>query len=255
MKQEMALSFGLLLVLLFVTSCSYNPFISNNHTTGSAAGALVGAAITGGSTAALDASKGIVLTTGVIGGMLGYYLTTLRSDAAEIVQASGKVYHVGDYLGIYVPSDKLFEPNTADLLPQAGRILDSVATVLNRFPTYNIMISGNTSGFYHACYEQVLSEKRAKVVAAYLWKAGINNNGKTPNVITRKLNYVGYGDFFPIAHKFRNEELRSNSRIQIVVYPNKNDIKMDSRTKNIPNVGGGLEPMQRFPGTCSSGSC
>lgn len=222
-------------LIFFLTACSYNPFISNNHTTGNPAAGAVGAIAAGGIMAHFGASKPIIAISAITGGMFGYYVSTLRHDAGAIIYAGGKVYKIGDYVGIYLPSDSLFEPNTAELLPQARVILKSVEEVLERYPTNNIIISGNTSGFYHTRWEQRLSEKRAQVVSAYLWDNGINNF-RPQAIDTRKLNYVGYGDYFPIANVYTNEGIRDNSRIQITSYPSDCDLRLGKINQPIYNV-------------------
>lgn len=226
----------IVLLSCFLTACSYNPLISNNHTTGSASGALIGAGVGAGGVAALGGSKPFMTAFGIGGGAVGYYATTLRYDSGGIIQGGGKVYRIGDRVGIYIPTDNLFEPNSAEFLPQAGLILDSAATVLARYPDNNIIISGNTSGFSRPHFEQRLSEARAEKVAAYLWSAGINSF-KGKNIDTRKLNYVGYGDFFPISDKLTNEEIRENSRIQIVSYPTNFDLGLDKKSLAFGNIG------------------
>lgn len=208
-----------------MTACTYNPFIRNNNLTGDPTTTAFGAGAGAGSVWLLGGSKTMMLFGGIAGGAAGYYLTSLRYDAGGIIDAGGDVYVLGDYLGIYIPTDKLFEVNTADLLPTAPRILNSVVSVLQRKPENNIMISGNTSGFDRPRREQKLSQKRAKVVAAYLWTSGVEqfkygSRGK------RKLNYTGYGDFFPIASDLTNKGIRTNSRIQITSYPTKSCLKL-----------------------------
>jgi outer membrane protein OmpA-like peptidoglycan-associated protein len=227
---------GALLTVLGLTSCSYNPFISNNHTTGSPVGAIAGVAIGAGGAAALGAPKPVIALAGIGGGMVGYYVTTLRYDSGGIMQAGGKVYQVGDYVGIYIPSDQLFESNSADFLPQAAPILDSVVAVLERYPDNNIMISGNTSGFARPRWEQRLSERRAQKVSAYLWNAGINQF-KEPGNDLRKLNYVGYGDYFRIAQDDTNDGIRENSRVQITSYPSSRDLRRFKGEVDNQNVG------------------
>lgn len=230
------------LVLLFVctvlsSGCSYNPFIRNNHTTGSATGAIVGAGIGVGGVALLNGSKPAMALAGIGGGMLGYYVTTLRYAAGGVIQAGGQVYQVGDFIGIDIPSDRLFEVNTANFLPTAGPVLDSAANVLKRYPRNNVFISGNTSGFSSAVWERKLSEKRAQRVSSYLWKAGINAF-KEPGTDTRKLGYSGLDHFFPIASDYTNDGIRQNSHIQITSYPSQCDLYLDKRHLATQNVGG-----------------
>lgn len=222
--------------LLSLSACSYNPFIRNNHLTGSPAAAAIGVGVGAGSAALLKAPRPAIVVAGITGGMFGYYVTTLRYAAGPIIQAGGEAYQVGNLVGIYIPTDRLFESNTADFLPQAGPILDSAADVLNRMPDNNIMISGNTSGFYRSRWEQCLSEARAKAVSAYLWSAGISEF-KFQSKDLRKLNYVGHGDFFPIASTLKNEGIRTNSRIQITSYPSDHDLRIDKRSTAVHNIG------------------
>ncbi len=222
MPRKMINAIIALTLLLVLSACTYNPFVRDNQTTGSPTGTAIGAAAGTGGMAILGAPKPLLVLGGIGGGMLGYYLTTLRHDASAIIKANGQVYQVGDFVGIYIPTDRLFEPNTDDFIPDAKPILDSAVTVLQRYPNNNIIISGNTSGFYRAKWEVRLSEKRAQKVASYFWNAGIVNDGfreESMELNDTKYQYVGYGDYFPIAQTYTNEGIRQNSRIQIVSYP------------------------------------
>jgi len=244
--------------LFLLASCSYNPFIANNHETGNPAAAVIGAAAGGGAIALLHGSKPYIGVGAILGGAVGYYVTTLRYDSGGIIQAGGKVYKIGDFIGIYIPSDNLFEPNTDEFLPTACPILDSAAAVLHRYPNHNILISGNTSGFYCSPWEQQLSERRAQKVSAYLWNAGISSfkdETVSPTEL-RKLNYVGYGDYFPISSTLTNKGIRENSRIQITAYPSDCDLLMNKREVAVHNMGALVDddmltaPDCRGRGTC-----
>ena len=183
-------------VFISLTACNYNPFLANNHTTGNPGIALLGAGAGVGTVALLGGTKPIMVLAGITGGAAGYYLTSLRNAASGIYQAGGQVYKVGNYVGVYIPTDNLFEPNTAEFVSGYRNTLDSIAAVLQHFPNNNILISGNTSGFAHSRWEMKLSLARARQVALYLWDAGVNHF-KNPGIDTRKLDYVGYGDYFP----------------------------------------------------------
>lgn len=226
----------LVVCLLLLTGCTYNPFIRDNNTTGSPVSALIGAGAGAGSVALLGGTRPWITAAGLVGGAFGYYVSTLRHDAAAIIRYGGQVYKVGDFVAIYIPTDCMFESNTADFLPKARAILDSTAAVLQRYPNNNILISGNTSGFYCPPWEQQLSERRAQRVAAFLWNSGINNF-RDRSLDMRKLNYVGYGDYFPIATNLTNTGLRQNSRIQIVSYPSAYDLHIDKRRMAMHNMG------------------
>lgn len=207
-------------VSLLLSGCSYNPFIAN-HDTGSPGGFLAGAAAGMGGVALLGSTKILLTLAGIGGGAAGYYATTLRFQAGPIYQVGGSVYSVGDVANIYIPTDQIFEPNTADFLPQAGPVLASLVTVLNRFPHDKILISGNTGGFARQGYEVALSKWRARRIAAYLYEKGIGR-GVCQNEIactTHQMMFVGQGNYFPVAANYTNNGIRQNSRIQVVAYP------------------------------------
>jgi outer membrane protein OmpA-like peptidoglycan-associated protein len=236
MKKEPGIISMLIGCLFLLTSCSFNPFVTNkNQMTGSVTGTAIGAIAGAGGAALLGAPKYAIGLAGLGGGMLGYYATTLRFDAGGIIQSGGQVYQVGDYIGIYIPARNLFEPHSAELLPQSSSILDSVAAVLQRYPHNNILISGNTSGFSRSKWEQKLSQERAKAVAAYLWNSGINQFQGTM-MDSRRLNYVGYGDYFPIADNITFDGIDANNRIQITSYPSTADLKLDKKSMAMHNI-------------------
>src|SRR5262245_3459899 len=105
MKRILKILSTSVLSLPLLVSCSYNPFIPNNHETGSPLGAAIGAGVGGGTIAALGGSKFYIAIGALTGGAIGYYVTTLRYDSGGVIQSGGKVYKVGDIVGIYIPSD------------------------------------------------------------------------------------------------------------------------------------------------------
>lgn len=231
--------FYILTLALLVTACSYNPFRTNNELTGNAWGAGIGAAAGVGTAAIVGNSSHFWYgVAGITGASIGYYVTTLRFASAGIIQSGGQVYTLGDYVTIEVPSDEIFDTNSADLLPNAEPVLKSVVAVINRYPNNNILVSGNTSGFGSSRYEHKLSEDRARTIASYLWANGVTNLQFQEVTKTRKLNYVGYGNYFPIANDIRADGLRANSRIQITVYPTKEQLSIDKKMKNFNNISG-----------------
>ena len=224
-----------LLSLPLLISCTYNPLVGQNETTGSLLGGGLGTAGGVGVVSALGGTKPMMALGGIGGGMFGYYITTLRHDAAGIMQGGGKVYKVGQFIGIYLPTDRLFISNTAELSPHASATLDSVVTVLKRYPQNNVLVSGNTSGFYRSPWEQKLSERRAKVISAYLWQAGITEFKDQSNSL-RRVTYVGHGDYFPIASNLRNDGIRANSRVQITSYPDECDLGINQNNMTFQNI-------------------
>lgn len=235
MKNRIALALVLSLVM---TGCTYNPFTTDNHLTGTATGTAVGAGVGAGAAALIGQTTkpGPLIAGGLIGAVAGYYVSTLRFASGGVIQAGGQVFTLGDYVAIEIPTDNLFEVNTSDFLDDAGPILNSTVAILKRYPDNNIMISGNTSGFSTSHYELKLSEARARQVAAYLWTHGIGQFLCT-GMQLRKLTYTGYGNYFPIANDLHNPSIRQNSRIQITAYPSKEQLQIDKRHRVFNNIG------------------
>jgi outer membrane protein OmpA-like peptidoglycan-associated protein len=213
-----------LCVLLALAGCA--PISQENPPTGNIVGTAIGGVTGAGVAGLLGAPKPVVAVAGIAGAGLGYYLTTLRFASSGIVAAGGKVYMVGDYVIIDIPTDNLFDTNTAEFLPGTETILDSLVRVLTRYNGHNIFISGNTSNFWTDRFSKKISECRAAQVASYLWAHGITNmltfrkdTNETNDGKQRRLIYIGYGNEFPIANDLRIKGIRSNSRIQIIASP------------------------------------
>lgn len=227
----------LFLLLLILTACSYNPLSSTNHNTGNAVETAAGGVAGFGTAAAFGTKSPILLgLAGVGGASIGYYMSTLRYDAAGIYHAGGQVFAVGDYVTIEIPNNKIFDDNTSDLTPMGDAALRSAAKVLNRLCCQSILVSGNSSGFGTAKFERRMTEDRARVVAAFLWAQGVNNFKKISND-TRKLTYVGYGNYFPIANHITAKGIEANSRIQITAYPTRDQLVMNQKQRAFGNIG------------------
>lgn len=245
-KRNIVINFIICFVLIALSGCSYNPFRTDNELTGSATGTAIGAGAGAATAWAAGASKAEIALAGIAGGALGYYVTSLPFNAGGVTHVSGKVFTLGDFVTIEIPSQQIFEVNTSDFLSQAPAVLDSAVAVLNRYPNNNIMISGNTNGFYTSKLERKLSEDRARQVAAYLWAHGINNftdqnsniaDIKGDHTYVRKLTYVGYGSHFPISNTITVAGRRDNDRIQITSYPSNEKLKMNKCGRIYSNIG------------------
>lgn len=224
------------ILTLLLTSCTFNPFTTDNKLTGTATGTGIGAGTSVGMAAMLGASKSKLIASGLVGAAVGYYVSSLRFASGGVIQGGGQVFTLGDYASIEIPTDRIFDTNSSDFLDDAGPVLDSAVAVLKRYPDDNIMVSGNTSGFGTTKFQLKLSEARARQVSAYLWAHGISllqNQSNKP----RKLTYTGYGSFFPIANDIHNDSIRQNSRIQITAYPTNAQLKLDKCQKVFNNVG------------------
>ncbi|MBN1823958.1 MAG: OmpA family protein [Endomicrobiales bacterium] len=87
-------------------------------------------------------------------------------------------------------SKVLFESGKSGLRQGAGKSLDELVNLLDTYKENDISVEGHTDNRGRAGYNQKLSEKRARSVASYLIKSGID-----PSRITVK----GFGDNKPVA--------------------------------------------------------
>ena len=90
---------------------------------------------------------------------------------------------------IDLPGDVLFDFDKATLRPVAVPVLQNVATVIQGYPSYAILISGHTDSKGGRAYNQALSERRAATVKDWLTSHGVANTATTQ----------GFGGDKPIA--------------------------------------------------------
>ncbi|MEA3471670.1 MAG: OmpA family protein [Thermodesulfobacteriota bacterium] len=102
-------------------------------------------------------------------------------------------------------SDVLFDFDSADLKPGAGKDLDSIATALHNYPETLIRIEGHTDSLGPDAYNKYLSEKRAAAVKDALVQMGID---------PARIEAIGLGESKLISPKHS-----LNRRVNIVTVP------------------------------------
>lgn len=103
-----------------------------------------------------------------------------------------------------------FESGKAELKIESYRILRQIAEILNRYPGYNLSISGHTDNVGGAAPNQILSENRAKACYQFLINAGID--------LTR-MNFAGYGESQPVADNSTVSGRTLNRRVEFSLIP------------------------------------
>jgi outer membrane protein OmpA-like peptidoglycan-associated protein/opacity protein-like surface antigen len=98
-----------------------------------------------------------------------------------------------------------FETSLSVLKTASKPVLDQVADILNRYPDYNIKISGYTDNRGNAAANQTLSENRAATCANYLISKGIDR---------KRIEYHGYGQTNPVASNDTAEGRSQNRRVE-----------------------------------------
>lgn len=104
-----------------------------------------------------------------------------------------------------------FNTGKSDLLPESFYELDNQVKFLNANPDIAIEVSGHTDNVGTETENQTLSENRAKAVADYLIKKGIQ---------TSRVKYKGYGSSKPVSSNDTKEGQAKNRRVEITILEN-----------------------------------
>ncbi len=104
-----------------------------------------------------------------------------------------------------------FETGQAVLLEASHETLDIVGTILRRYPSLSVLITGHTDNVGTEGDNQILSLARAEVVRAYL----IQNFGLPSEKLTAK----GAGQTVPIADNATEDGRFLNRRVEFTIQP------------------------------------
>jgi outer membrane protein OmpA-like peptidoglycan-associated protein len=109
---------------------------------------------------------------------------------------------LGDQILIAIPSDRLFQPATSTIKPQAYSTLNMVAKYINSFTKMLVKISAYTDASGSQRVDQVLSQQQAQNVAKYLSADGVDarllyaiGNGGTKLVQKNSQDWYGNDNY------------------------------------------------------------
>ena len=103
-----------------------------------------------------------------------------------------------------------FDTGRASIKGSSNAIMNQIADIMNRYPDYNLSISGNTDNTGKASANQRLSEKRAKACYDFLVKKGINES---------RLSSQGFGESRPVADNNTLKGRSLNRRVEFNLMP------------------------------------
>jgi outer membrane protein OmpA-like peptidoglycan-associated protein len=175
---------------------------------GAAAGAVVGLLTRGDKfqNALIGAAIG-----GVAGGAIGNYQDRQEQQLRARTAGSGvAVVRNGDNITLAMPGSITFASNSADLNADFYPVLDSVSTTLVQYDQTMVEVAGHTDATGSADYNQALSERRARSVAAYLTSRGVRN---------ARLMVVGDGENHPVASNDTTAGRAQNRRVELTIVP------------------------------------
>jgi OmpA-OmpF porin, OOP family len=102
-----------------------------------------------------------------------------------------------------------FELGEARLKKESEEVLNQVAGIMDRYPGYQLRISGHTDSLGDAEDNKKLSEERARACYYYLIEEGISSD---------RIQYEGFGEEKPIADNDRSAGRRKNRRVEFDLY-------------------------------------
>ena len=208
---------GSAVCLSLIAGCTtVNPYTREQQTSkvakgagiGAAAGAVVGLLTKG------DKLQNALIGAGVgalAGGGAGYYMDVQEAKLREKLEGTGvSVTRVGDNITLNLPSSITFALNSADLNAQFYSALEGVTLVLNEYDKTVVEVAGHTDSTGSEQTNQVLSERRAQSVAAYLASHGV----KSQRLIT-----IGAGEGHPVASNDTEQGRAANRRVELTIVP------------------------------------
>jgi OOP family OmpA-OmpF porin len=111
-----------------------------------------------------------------------------------------------DEFGCWIIGEVLFGFDKSNVRDKYFEMLDNVIVIMNKNPGMNLSVNGHTDSIGSSRYNNALSMRRAKAVAAYLMKKGISKN---------RLMINGYGLTRPTASNQTREGRKLNRRVAL----------------------------------------
>ncbi len=210
--------------LILVSGCQMsqrqNATTGETETNSATKGAIIGVvsgAIVGLATGkdADDRKKRALIgatTGGVIGAGVGYYFDEQEEALRkELVDSGVQVKRVGeDKLVLIMKNGIGFDSGSDKLSTSIYQTLNSVAKVLVEYPDTQLLIEGHTDSSGSESLNQILSEKRANSVKAYL---------QSQKVAANRLFTEGLGESLPVCDNSTKTGRTCNRRVEISIFP------------------------------------
>lgn len=131
---------------------------------------------------------------------------TLAQALAALQQQGVQVIQTGETFVVVVPSDQLFNENSANFRDDSILILEPLAYFLRAYETTLITVNGYTDDANSARWNQILSEQQARRMVADLSERGLD---------ARMIIARGFGAARPVADNTIPSHTWWNRRIEI----------------------------------------
>jgi outer membrane protein OmpA-like peptidoglycan-associated protein len=200
-------------LMMALAACADNPYQRTmaGAGLGGATGAGIGYAINKGKGAAIGGAIG-ALAGGAIGNYMDRQQQALeQSLAQERSQGSLNIVRQPDNsIRLDMPSEVLFDFDSAAIKPSFAPSLGKVANVLQQYPDTNIKVVGYTDSVGSDQYNMGLSQRRAQSVANYLASQGVTS---------QRLATEGMGKQNPRASNATEAGRQQNRRVEMFIQP------------------------------------
>jgi OOP family OmpA-OmpF porin len=143
---------------------------------------------------------------GIVGALLGHYICDPVDEpvaqAAPVEPPPPAGTQIAHLEGTHFAFDK------SKLTPEGEAILDEAVAAMNKYPSINVRIEGNTDSIGSDAYNMKLGQRRADSVESYLVAHGVSAS---------RLSTVSFGETKPIASNDTEEGRAQNRRVDLVV--------------------------------------
>lgn len=196
--------------IIFVYGCSTSNAVKGGAIGGAAGGVVGGVIGNQYDNTVLGAIIGAAVG-GTAGALIGNYMDNQAEEMEKDI-AGAKIERVGEGIKITFDSGILFATNSSTLEYNARKNISKLATILNKYPETNILVTGHTDSDGSEEYNQTLSESRAKSVSNYTGAQGVSSS---------RFTILGLGEGEPVASNDTNDGKRMNRRVEIAIFANK----------------------------------
>ena len=209
MKSGFSIFVALLISIAWLTGgCSTSPATGENTTDRKAVGSL------SGKTRSKEARKQALKKAGITRltfGTVDSYMDHQERELRKRLKRTGvRVTRSGNHIVLNMPGRITFDFGSANLKSEYYEVLNSVATVLEKFDKTYIDIYGHTDSIGSHKYNFKLSYRRANCVADYLIAQGCN---------LYRFSTQGFGETRPVASNASKSGRAQNRRVEIEISP------------------------------------
>ena len=131
-------------------------------------------------------------------------VTAMKQEMEATADAIANELQASGHMALYGIT---FATNSAATTPESDKVLTEIAALLKNQPEWNITVEGHTDNVGAKSANQMLSQKRAEAVVAWLGSHGVDR---------ARLKASGLGDTKPVGDNATDEGRAKNRRVELV---------------------------------------